>query len=325
MLLTSSNRCMALTSPLILIFTAESKPAALMYNRDIRPHKTKLHTSSSICFFFFFFTLGVCQSSREPMRSTCIHQYLPPGEWLPPIVPKSLETAGGRGGWEDAEGGEEAGPSPPPPPLSCVGSATETTMRQILTYMQVLCVWTTVFLTLIHTHAFTLLSTEAGTLISASFWMHTYPVTLSFLLTEQMPALLWLKLLSLGFHQRPLPLSPSSAPLSLFLLALFLIPQLYHAATSPEARLCSKRTWRTWGEQKLVTAAMGARGTAPRVMTGVDQGSSFIYSVRFVRFIRTLQVCHNFSLISAAFACPFLLYFLPNPLCSHVQHFITVQ
>lgn len=42
-------------------------------------------------------------------------------------------------------------------------------------------------------------------------------------------------------------------------------------------------------------------------------------------FIRTLQVSHNFSLISAAFACPFLLYFIPNRLCSHVQHFITVQ
>lgn len=56
---------------------------------------------------------------------------------------------------------------------------------------------------------------EAGTLISASFWTHASPVTLAFLLTEQMPALLWLKLLSLGFHHG---LSPSFSAVLLSLL-----------------------------------------------------------------------------------------------------------
>ena len=67
----------------------------------------------------------------------------------------------------------------------------------------------------LNAQAFTRSSAEAGALVSASFGIHTSPVTLSFLLTEQMPALLWLKLLSQGFHQRLLPSLSLSLSLSL--------------------------------------------------------------------------------------------------------------
>lgn len=114
------------------------------------------------------------------------------------VVPKSLEA-----GRADGEGGERGLPlrgfirwdEDETNPHTCPGTAR---------------VWAAIHCSHLNTHTCTHSYAKAGALVSASFWIHTSPVTLSFLLTEQMPALLWLKLLSQGFHQRLLP--PLSLP-----------------------------------------------------------------------------------------------------------------
>lgn len=140
-------------------------------------------------------------------------------------------------------------------------------LRHILMYVQELHVSellvTAVFLTLIpaHVHA----AVCRGRKAHISLVLNTSPVTLSFLLTEQMPALLWLKLLSLGFHQRLL-----SPPLLSFCCGsldwfLSFITQLHHW------RLDDAPGEHGAPEGKLLTAVMWADGRGTEVTGGVDQ------------------------------------------------------
>lgn len=152
---------------------------------------------------FSFFSC-VCEHVREPKRSTYIHWYslLSVNDCYQNCAKIIRRKRMGR------LGGGRRGQTRPHPH---VGSSTETVYKEAIIWLTYsisrpcfLCMsWlplSAVFLTLINTHAFILQSTGASTLISDSFWIHTSPVTLSSLLTEQMPALLWLKLLSLGFQ-----------------------------------------------------------------------------------------------------------------------------
>lgn len=124
------------------------------------------------------------------------------------------------GGW----GGRQRGETRPHPH---VGSSTETVYKEVimwLTYFQVLHVCisglplSAEFLTLIHRSAFTLQSTEASTLISDSFSVHTSPVRL-FSADRTNFSVLVIKAAVTRFSDA----SPQ-------------VSQLYHAATSLEAQ-----------------------------------------------------------------------------------------